>query len=194
MNYTVSQAAKELNVSRQTIYIKLNKLDLQDHIVIENNIKYITHKGLEIIRESLCKQVDSKDDSNVDSKVDVNNDDNLQENLTSLNSDYINSLKDEIQYLREQLVNRDKLLENMQVLLKGEQESRKLLDEKNSEAAVTKEDPIDSIKEELQNFKKAIEDDQERRFSELDIKLAQWRENLNRADEPKGFFSRLFKK
>lgn len=194
MRYTVSQAAKKLNVSRQTIYIKLNKLDLQDHIIIENNTKYITDKGLDIIRESITKQVDSKDDSYIDSKVDVNNDVNLQDNLTSLNSDYINSLKEEIQYLREQLVYRDKLLENMQVLLKGEQENRKLLEEKNRDAAAAKEDPIDYIKEELETFKKAIEDNQERRFAELDAKLTQWRENFSKTNEPKGFFARLFKK
>ena len=51
MLYTVEQAAKELNISKQAIYKKIkNKEEFKQYIVIKDSIKHIKEEGLNCLR------------------------------------------------------------------------------------------------------------------------------------------------
>ncbi|EPB8149639.1 DNA-binding protein [Clostridium perfringens] len=51
MLYTVEQAAKELNISKQAIYKKIrNKEDFKQYIVVKDGIKNINENGLKILK------------------------------------------------------------------------------------------------------------------------------------------------
>lgn len=46
MYYTVEQASKELNISKQAIYKQLKKEEFKQYIIIEKGIKHINAEGL----------------------------------------------------------------------------------------------------------------------------------------------------
>ena len=50
MYYTVEQASKELNISKQAIYKQLRKEEFKQFIVIEKGIKHINTEGLNCLR------------------------------------------------------------------------------------------------------------------------------------------------
>ncbi|MDZ4972819.1 DNA-binding protein [Clostridium perfringens] len=50
MYYTVEQASKELNISKQAIYKQLRKEEFKQFIVIEKGIKHINAEGLNCLR------------------------------------------------------------------------------------------------------------------------------------------------
>lgn len=51
MLYTVEQAAKELNISKQAIYKKIrNKEDFKQYIVVKDGIKNINEDGLKFLK------------------------------------------------------------------------------------------------------------------------------------------------
>lgn len=153
MLYTVTQISEELGFSRVTIYnkIKLLKADLKGSIKDNNGVMCLDSKGLLIIKNSLGVN-DSKDTLHTSFNGDTykpedNNDidylkdftmlvNTLNNNFKEGQEDYINSLLDQIEYLKleldnkeKQLINKDtqlnnafKLVENSQVLLKNSKE------------------------------------------------------------------------
>ncbi|EGT3607973.1 DNA-binding protein [Clostridium perfringens] len=50
MNYTVDQASKELNISKQAIYKQLKKEEFKEYIVIKEGIKHISEEGLKRLK------------------------------------------------------------------------------------------------------------------------------------------------
>jgi predicted DNA-binding protein YlxM (UPF0122 family) len=67
IDYTISEIAEKLNVSRQYIYKKVNQLDndLKQYTSSRNGVKYISLKGFEIISNSINvnKKVNLVDDN-----------------------------------------------------------------------------------------------------------------------------------
>ena len=62
MLYSITEAAKRLQVSRVTVYNKLDKLpELKAHVKVQNNTKYIDDTGLEIIRLSMVNLNECKE-------------------------------------------------------------------------------------------------------------------------------------
>jgi predicted DNA-binding protein YlxM (UPF0122 family) len=117
---TISEIAEKLNVSKQCIYNKLKilKTELNSHIYIRNGVKYLTKEGYKIIDTSL--NYDNADTI----KNDPNNEFNLSthkneiENIKTIYEKRIVDLKEQISYLQKESLEKNRLLENMQVLLK----------------------------------------------------------------------------
>lgn len=133
--YKVVEVAELLGVSKVTIYDKLKSLkkELRPFVKVTQNKTFIADEGVELIKSSLkVNQVVSKDEEE------------LNNNLTVQENEYVLSLINQIEFLRQQidtkddqlrskdelLVARDELLKNFQILLKQEQDTRLLLEEK----------------------------------------------------------------
>lgn len=152
--YTMSEAAKKIGVSRQSVYSKIDKENLGQYVKDSEKGKVITDKGFSILKglfseyidskpKIVNSQKDSKSMDNLENEVDSNsnepvldkenkNADTLQDTLTV---DYINSLKSEIESLKsiisdqsQQTVSLTRLLENSQVLQKQQQDKIFLLE------------------------------------------------------------------
>jgi DNA-binding PadR family transcriptional regulator len=61
----ISDVAKLLSTSRQTIYSKIDKLNLQEYVTVTDEGKMLSDKGIEKIRESLPQSQDSNKTVNV---------------------------------------------------------------------------------------------------------------------------------
>lgn len=160
-SFSINEAAQELNVTKQCIYKKIKTLnELNNHIFIKNNIKYISKEGLDLIYKNLnSEQVnESLNDLNELNNLNLNSlirlIENYKEQIVLLNTQHENHLNDlknnylfQIESLTEQLKTKDfqietkdqqflqqtKLIENMQVLLKQHQDTnQKLIEEKKS--------------------------------------------------------------
>jgi hypothetical protein len=131
--YTITESANELNVSRLTIYKKIDELkdDLKPYIKIKNNTKYLNNKALEIIKSNIKRPNKSK-----------NNEKEI------LLQNQIEQLKKQNKILQEQIVvkdnqlqNKDDIIKNFQVLLKNEQENNiKILENNNKLLESSKKD------------------------------------------------------
>lgn len=147
MLYTITEAAKQLQVSRVTVYKKIESIkDLKSHVKIKNNIKYIDDTGLDIIKLSMANNSDSKVDTEeeIDEAVKQSNE-TYSEQFTDLQDKYINSLQSQIEYLKNELEVKNKLIsdqarmiENSQVLLRDNQQKILMLEDKVKEAAEIK--------------------------------------------------------
>jgi GTPase involved in cell partitioning and DNA repair len=133
--YKVAEVAEMLKVSKVTIYEKLKtfKKELKPYLKLKGNATYIEVQGVDIIKSSLGLKEDLRE---VKSSLKVD----LQEVAVCIENTYIESLKSEVNYLRQQLdtkddqlKSKDDLLRNFQVLLKQEQDARLLLEEKSVE-------------------------------------------------------------
>lgn len=154
---TIAETANELKVTRQCVYKKLSKLkvELENYITVENGVKLISNKGIEIIKNDINNPkstVNRKtyDKIEKDSRAEVSKEDTLKDDkrlqfdlIKELYDSKIRQLEETINYLKlendnknkqmenkdNQLENKDKLLENMQVLLRDQ----KLLASKSKE-------------------------------------------------------------
>jgi len=162
--FLITKVASKLNVSRQTIYNKVDELQeqLEKHIVIKDNVKYLKVEGINIIKDNIKIQtIKSKNKSSNEPKNKSNNDLNIDykkftENIKDLQVNYICSLQDQIKQLEnqvnaqgkqltekdKQLDSKDELLRNFQILLKNEQENNIKLLENNTKILESKTEKI----------------------------------------------------
>ena len=135
-NYKVVDVAKMLDVSKVTIYekMKLLKKELKPYIKLKGNVKYVDTQGIEIIRKSLK---DYQEEENNFTNTLLNTEHDIE---GSIENPYIQHLKEEIEYYRNQLKAKDEqinthmeLIQNFQVLIKQEQTKYLLLEEKYKE-------------------------------------------------------------
>jgi predicted transcriptional regulator len=121
---TISEIAKELSVSRQSVYRKVTKNvtgRLQGHVHKENGATtMIDDVGVQILKDLFCNngyskvtQSDNQSDTRGDSKI-------------------ISILQEQLQKKDEQIATLMSQMENMQILLKQEQNTVKLLEEKHT--------------------------------------------------------------
>ena len=144
--YTVTETAKILNVTRQSIYNKVNLLKdiLQPYIRVKNNTKYLKSEAAEIIKKDLDREIVKGQVYNI-----VNHDFTTFTDLTEQYKSQIKDLQNSIEVMKsvyeaqikfikedhskqleyiknesakktEQLETKDRLLENMQVLLRDQ--------------------------------------------------------------------------
>jgi hypothetical protein len=122
IEFTITEIASQLNVSRQYIYKKLSELEdqLEPHIVIKNKIKYIKIDGVNILKDIIKNNVKNYNMENIIQKKKEKSNDNTV---------LIYSYENQINFLKDELVKKDefynKLLENMQ---KESLEKNKLLE------------------------------------------------------------------
>lgn len=127
LEYTIKQALTELNISKATLYYRINKFKskMEPHILMRNSKKFISHEGMEILKAN--DGLDSLPDSS-------DNGSDCSENKKQINNDAFNVLKMENEFLKSQIKEKDnqiqtlsRLIENSQLLLKHEQDKNTML-------------------------------------------------------------------
>ncbi|MBU3111201.1 DUF536 domain-containing protein [Clostridium lacusfryxellense] len=123
MIYDAFKIAKQLNVSKVTAYAKMKLPEIKPFLIFHNGKTCVDDKGLEAIKQSL------KYNQNSEAQAEV-----AATSVTLLKEDMIEILKNNIDFIKEQLnvkdgqiYNINKLLENTQVLFKQEQEKNKIV-------------------------------------------------------------------
>ena len=164
--YDINEVSKLTGVSKVTIYKKLKKLkELKQYIVKKNDKTYILAEGIELINSSL--QVNTKVKNDINKEIAS---EGMSIDLT-VNNDLINLLTDQLIEKDRQLREKDKQIEglinlnnNNQVLLKQQQDKE-----------------ITSLK-------------LEEHFQEVDQKLMDLKEKMNKPKEEKKSFFNFLKK
>lgn len=120
MLYTVEELSTRFNVSKVTIYDKIKLPHIQPYVIKKDGKKQIKEEALSLIEESLKIKIDS--DVTADAQ------DEVAATVLNLSENLIESLNSQIDFLKLQILEKDKQiergdkhLENMQVLLKQEQ-------------------------------------------------------------------------
>lgn len=175
----VLEISEKLGVSKQSVYRYFNNFHrvLKPHVKVHNGSKHLSEEGFEILR-SLTGHVknEKNDEKTIDEnqhrtanadilkgeKVEKTHEDHLLKTLIQQLSEkdeqlkikdrQINAKDQQIQKLMEQNEQTSKLLENMQVLLKTEQEKTLLLIE--SDMVDQKDDYKTAVQEEGPEIKK----------------------------------------
>lgn len=197
--YSVEEIAKLTELSAATIYRKLSMQEMKDYIIKKSGKRYLDELGLQALQKIITMNGNENDKSDNDDKnknadksenikyskvpevaIDINDllsakneiIDSLKNQLEQ-SQDQLTLLKNQLEIKDQQIATRDKHVENMQVLLKTEQEkSNSIL----SLPETIKEHDIELINT-LQNVLEQRRD-----------------ETPKHVEEKKGFFSKLFKK
>ena len=165
MLYDVEKISELTKISKVTIYKKMKLIEVKQYIVRKQGKSYVDEVGFNLIKQSLNlnDRLNDKEIATDESSNEPNNED-----LLKVKDDLINSLMKQMEFLKQQLLQKDlqigelhKLIENNQVLLK--------------------EKPKQDI---LQL---------EEHFNDLDDKLEEVKNKmLDRKDQSKGFLNKLF--
>ena len=143
--YSISEVAKMLSVSRQSVYNRLDRTELIGHIHETDKGKMLTTVGIAILKTMYPVKPDSQKTVSVQSEIcqDLQNGqepDSLFETLLSSlkeQNDYLKSIISEkdrqLSAKEENTTNLTRLLENSQVLLKQQQERILLLEQPTEE-------------------------------------------------------------
>ena len=145
---SVSEIADLTGLSKVSIYNKLKLKEIEPFIVKNKGITYVGDEGVALIKEGLNLKEEGLNSLNESFKeeesevaLDIENTqfNSFKEEFKDLNKDYINSLKLEIQNLKDQLEKKDSQIEelinlnkNNQILLKQQQDkeiNQKLLED-----------------------------------------------------------------
>lgn len=152
MLYSVQEASKLLNISRVTIYNKIDKVkDLHAHIKVKNNTKFITPEGIELIRQSIIDNNQSKafaseqtinqeiPEQKQDTSRVVNGSKPLQDDVIKLLKEQILDLQKDKENLHNRLEQQMNQHQNTQVLLRQAQDQVFLLESGNDKKEVVNE-------------------------------------------------------
>jgi len=129
----IVEVAKLLGVTKVTIYRNIETVDLQQHVTIVDNVKYIDDKGIDILRQKLCNKVTVTnviESNNIDTIKLLHDTEMLQQEIEHLKRElssrdsHIETLKNDTEML-QQILNQEreagrdlrKLLEHNQVLM-----------------------------------------------------------------------------
>jgi len=123
MLYTVSEISELIGLSKVSLYKKLKSKEFDEHIIKKQGTSFIDEIGFNLIKEGLkdLKSEESDNTSNDETVAD-------EEDLTT-KTDYINTLKRQLDVKDKQITELHKLIENNQVLLKEKPQDFKLLEE-----------------------------------------------------------------
>ena len=138
---SVSEISVLTGLSKVSIYKKIKQEKFQEFIIRNKGITYVSEDGVNLIlKEFRVKRVKSEGLNSLNCESDFKNEEvtvtienrgieSNEEWLKELKVDYINSLKDEIEYLRGQIEKKDNQIQelinlnkNNQVLLKQQQD------------------------------------------------------------------------
>ncbi|MCJ8341698.1 MAG: hypothetical protein MJH09_02435 [Cetobacterium sp.] len=162
----VDEVAKELKVSKTAIYNKIKLKEFRYKVVKKQGKSMIDEELFNLIKDSLKvkNKVEYKyyiegNKGDVKSEIVIDREDSL-----NLNKSLIDALIVQLEEKDKQIAELHKLIENNQVLLKKEQETK-----------------INVLE---------LED----HFKEVDNKLNSIKEKMNQRKEKKSFFKNLFKK
>ena len=150
--FTVEEVSKLLSVSKVTIYAKLKKYESK--VVVKQGKKYVTEELLSLIKQELnlkeCLKVENNTGA-INQEIATDRDD-----LINLNQDLINFLKQQLEEKDKQIEELINLNKNNQILLKQQQDkeiNQKLLEDHFQEVDQKLMDLLDRM-EEKKNSKK----------------------------------------
>ena len=150
--FTVEEVSKLLSVSKVTIYAKLKKYESK--VVVKQGKKYVTEELLSLIKQELnlkeCLKVENNTGA-INQEIATDRDD-----LINLNQDLINFLKQQLEEKDKQIEELINLNKNNQILLKQQQDkeiNQKLLEDHFQEVDQKLMDLRDRM-EEKKNSKK----------------------------------------
>ena len=162
----VDEVAKELKVSKTAIYNKIKLKEFRYKVVKKQGKSMIDEELFNLIKDSfkVKNKVEYKDYI-AENKVEVKSEIAIDRECSfNLNKSLIDTLITQLEEKDKQIAELHKLIENNQVLLKKEQETK-----------------INILE---------LED----HFKEVDNKLNSIKEKMNQRKEKKSFFKNLFKK
>ena len=161
----VDEVAKELKVSKTTIYNKLKLKEFKYKVIKKQGKSMIDEELFNLIKDSLkvkdgveYKDYIEENKDEVKSEIAMDREDSF-----NLNKSLIDTLITQLEEKDKQIAELHKLIENNQVLLKKEQETK-----------------INILE---------LED----HFKEVDNKLSSIRDKINQRKEKKTFFKSIFK-
>jgi hypothetical protein len=164
MLHNINDISLSLNISKMTVYRKLNDKELKSHIVIKKGVKYFDDEGLKLLTQKLNNKSSNKSEK---AKTDVN--DNLPKAEVAADKDnYTISLKSEIDFLRSEIKEKNLQITNLNNRLEAEQDLHK-----NSQILLKIQQ--DKPKENILLL--------ESHFKELDIKIIEVMENMEHKKE-----------
>lgn len=166
----VDEVAKELKVSKTAIYNKLKLKEFRRKVVKKQGKSMIDEELFNLIKDSLKVKNEVKNEVEYKGYIEENKDEVKseiamdREGSLNLNKSLIDTLIAQLEEKDKQIAELHKLIENNQVLLKKEQETK-----------------INMLE---------FED----HFKEVDNKLSSIKEKMNQRKEKKSFFKNFFKK
>ncbi|MDB1956930.1 hypothetical protein PMY38_16005 [Clostridium tertium] len=162
---SVAEVSVLTGLSKVSIYNKIKLKEIEQYVVKNKGITYISDEGIALIKEGLNLKEDTLNNLNEKLKVDelevaigIENKEikDFKVELKELNKDYLNTLKSENEVLKKQLEEKDKqiaelhkLIENSQILLKEEQ--------KKSEQQLYLAEHFEEVDNKLQDLREKME-------------------------------------
>ena len=159
---SVAEVSILTGLSKVSIYNKIKLKEIEQYIVKNKGITYISDEGIALIKKGLNLKEDTLNNLNNSLKADESEVAISIENkefkleLKELNKDYLNSLKSENEVLKKQLEEKDKqiaelhkLIENSQILLKEEQ--------KKTEQQIYLAEHFEEVDNKLQDLREKME-------------------------------------
>lgn len=136
--FNISEIADKLNFSRPTVYKKISTIDIDILRSLQKREKNITYYSVKVI-DILKKDLSYDDITKSEITFDAAEDQAAPEEIKNYEEDYIQDLKSQIEFLKEQLRTKDdlilnhvKLIENEQVLRREQQKTYALMDEERA--------------------------------------------------------------
>lgn len=173
MLYDVEKISKLTNLSKVTIYKKLKLKEIKPYIVRKQGKSYIDEEGFTLIKQGLNSNDKLNEELNT---KDIETDEIAytatdKEDMIKVKNDLIDSLNEQVIFLRGQLgvkdiqlESKDKLLENMQILVKDSQRKQKndipMLESHFEEL----DEKIVNIKKEMDQRRDTFESDKNKGF------------------------------
>lgn len=134
---SVAEVSVLTGLSKVSIYNKIKLKEIEQYVVKNKGITYISDEGVDLIKGALnlkeytlnhLNDILKVDESEVPINIENKDIEEFKAELKELNKDYLSSLKSENELLKKQLDEKDKqiaelhkLIENNQILLKEEQ-------------------------------------------------------------------------
>lgn len=162
---SVAEVSVLTGLSKVSIYNKIKLKEIQQYVVKNKGITYVSDEGIALIKEGLNLKEETLNSLNNNFKIDkdevaisIENKEieEFKVELKELNKDYLNSLKSENEVLKKQLEEKDKqiaelhkLIENSQILLKEEQ--------KKSEQQLYLAEHFEEVDNKLQDLREKME-------------------------------------
>ena len=119
MLYTILEASKQIGVSKVTVYKKIkNSKELKRYIQLKDGVQYINDEGIVKLKEL----IDSKHLQNEKNKNKPDKD--ISSLLTELNSSHnsaIDGFKEQINYLKKIIEEKDRQIERNQITINQSQ-------------------------------------------------------------------------
>ena len=105
MIYTVAEVAEKVNLSKASIYVRMKTKPLKEHIIKKQGINYIDEVGFKQITDDIKDYKDKNSNSASSDEV-------------ATDTDYINCLNENTNYLKDQIKIKDQQIMELNGLLK----------------------------------------------------------------------------